>query len=175
MIELLAIVALTGCLPEGTEVVCHFPAPWNLTRREIRLQVACQGDVRLNGSLVEGRIGPREMSDLLIGRGQNVLRMGAGCSPARLLVTPRVYIAEVLAVNSGLSVTVKNALDNTVSVGLSCRGTEDSGSASSTIAANGQVHVPISVRAKGKVTCILDKEPEALEESYRYQMDVAFQ
>lgn len=175
MIETLVILALTGCAPDGTEVLCRFPAPENLAQRQVRLAVACLHEVHLNGSTVEGGTRVRVVRDFLIGRGANALRMKANCEPAKLLVTPRVYIAGILPESNGLAISVENGLENTVSVGVTCRGRADSGSSSATIPANGQAQLAIAVRAEGRITCILEKAPEALEESYRYQIDALFQ
>ena len=122
MIETLVALALTGGLADGADLACRFPTPANLDTRQVRLELACSLPVYLNGSTLAGGTRPRVVSDVLAGRGNNTLTMKASCAPAMLLVTPRVYISRILPEGNALSVTVENALENTVSVSLSCRG-----------------------------------------------------
>lgn len=175
MLETLVVLALTGCTLDGAELACRFPAPTGLPQRQVRLEVACSGTVLLNGSTVEGGTTVRKIHDLLIGRGENILRMRKDCAPAKLLVTPRVYVSGVRPEGNGLTVTVENSLDNTVSIGLVCNGPAGSGAASTTIPANGLAELSLALRAKGKITCVLEKVPEAVEESYRFQFETIYQ
>lgn len=179
MIETLLVLALSGCVPDGASVVCPFPAPPELHHRHVRLELACADPVYLNGSSVEGSAQPRPVGEFLIARGGNTLQMPFTCTsakqPAKLLITPRVYIARILPKGIGLTVTIENTLDNTVSIGLSCHGPAAAATASATIPARGQAELVVPVTAKGKVTCVMEKTPEALEEAYQFQMDAIYQ
>ncbi len=175
MIETLVVLALAGCTPDGAELLCRFPAPAGLARRQVRLEVACAQTVHLNASTVAGPAHVRTITDLLSGRGENTLRMNPACAPAKLLVTPRVYISAVRPEAGRLSVAVENTLDNTVSVALSCRGPAGVGTASATIPANGLADLLIATRGEGTVTCLLDKASEAVEGSYRFVAETIFQ
>ena len=173
--ETLVILALSGCAPTGPAVVCRFPAPPDLARRHVRLQVSCPDAVYVNGSRVDGAGRVRRVAELLLGQAENTLKMPSRCEPAKLLVTPRVYIAAIRPEGDGLAVIIENTLDNTVSVGLSCRGPAASKTASATIPARGQSDLSIPLAAKGRVSCVLEKTPEALEEAYSFQTESIFQ
>jgi hypothetical protein len=95
--------------------------------------------------------------------------------PGEAFDHPRVYIASLRPDGSALSVTVENTLDNTVSIGLSCRGSASPATASATIPARGLADLTIVLFPQGRVTCLMEKTPEALEESYRFQMDAIYQ
>ena len=175
MIETLVVLALAGCVADAAEDVCRFPAPPGLPARHVRLELACLQPIYLNGASVEGGAHVRAVRELLNGRGQNTLRMPPACAPARLLITPRVYISSIRPQGKTLSVTVENTLDNTVSIGLSCRGSASPSTASATIPARGLADLSVPLVAQGRVTCVLEKTPEALEESYLFRMDAIYQ
>jgi len=175
MIETLVVLALAGCVADAAEAVCRFSAPPGLPARHVRLELPCLAPVYLNGSSLEGGARVRAVSELLNGRGPNTLRMPPACAPARLLLTPHVYIATIRPEGKALSVTVENTLDNTVSIGLSCRGSGSPATASATIPARGLADLSILLFPQGRVTCLMEKTPEALEESYTFQMDAIYQ
>lgn len=175
MIETLVVLALAGCVPDGAELLCRFPAPQKLASRHVRLEVACAHAVYLNGLTVAGPAPVRTVTDLLSGRGGNTLRLHPACNPAKLLITPRVFIASVRRDAGGLSVTVENTLDNTVSVAVSCRGPAGAAAASATIPANALADLLIAVRGEGTVTCVLDKTSEAVEGAYQFALETIFQ
>jgi hypothetical protein len=171
-------VPLNDCVRRSDEVVCRFAAPARLAERQVRLRADCADLLKINGIAVQGSGQPRVISGLLAGRGGNEAAGPAGCLPLELLVTPRVYIAsgQWQAAPAGLRILVDNALDNTVNVGLACRAEGAPGPewrASGTVAASASMEfiwsLTVSPADGARLVCLLEKQPESVEESYAYR------
>jgi hypothetical protein len=143
-----------------------------------RLLTAPNSTVWLNGArLIAGERGVYDVSSL---RGKNLIIVHP---PARvwLSVTPRVFISQYQvnrnAASVQMSVTIRNTLENTVNAGLSVAGIETLAEAPATVPPGVSETVHLSfpfARGQGSpaVTLRLEKDGEAMEGSYRFDVPV---
>ncbi|MGC4048857.1 MAG: hypothetical protein QM757_04965 [Paludibaculum sp.] len=170
-------------------VMCRFAAPPGLSAKHVRLETSCRGGgLVVNGTeIVAGKEdGYPSLTPYLSSRGQNELAVPSGCLPVTLLVTPKVFLSSLRAEpGSGRPLAmVENTLDNTVNVSVACRLAEESNAewrrAGGTVAAGGRQELELDGPVEGpnrtvRMVCRLEKQAEAVEESYTFETVLIFQ
>ncbi|MBN9663023.1 MAG: hypothetical protein J0H49_32795 [Acidobacteria bacterium] len=180
-------IQLESGTPGGEgRVVFRFEAPAGLSGKHVRLETSCQSGLVVNGIEVVKEEGLPSLTPYLSSRGPNELVMPAGCAPAALLVTPRVFLSSLRAEpGSGRPLAmVENTLDNTVNVSVACRPAEVPDSewrrAGGTVAAGGRQELELDGPAEApnrlvRMVCRVEKQAEAVEESYAFEIVLNFQ
>ncbi|QOY88076.1 hypothetical protein [Paludibaculum fermentans] len=175
-----------GAAGQDGRVVCRFPAPAGLSGKHVRLETACNAGLTVNGTEVLREEGLPALTPYLSSRGPNEISLPAGCLPVALLVTPKVFLSSLRAEpGSGRPLAmVENTLDNTVNVSVACRlanGPEaDWRRAGGTVAAGGRQELALdgplaATNRLERMVCRLDKQAEAVEESYTFETVLNFQ
>ena len=155
----------------------EFAAPADLATLHVRLELERPGGVRLNGAPLD----PGAVVDVAgrLGRA-NLLEAARDAGRARLLVTPRVYIASAEVVVAGglvrAAVVVRNTLENTVNVAVGVSAVDGvvAASAAATVPPGTSQEVVLQGPMPGgteRVKISVDKDEEAMEGSYRYEAD----
>ncbi|MBM3734264.1 MAG: hypothetical protein FJW39_00625 [Acidobacteria bacterium] len=160
-------------------VFVEFDRPARIAGKHARLETPSRVELRLNSETIPGAPA-RSYSGIGDSLGvRNRLWCASDPGPARLILTPRVFISEAV-VQAGeaeltADVTVRNTLDNTVNVIVEVRkpGTPEGPSAVATIGPG----VTQTVEVRGKLEGVrsgepleiwVEKDEEAMEGAYRY-------
>jgi hypothetical protein len=184
--ELERIPLESGAADKDGRVVFRFAAPAGLTAKHVRLETSCRDGLVVNGTEVVKEEGLPSLTAYLSSRGPNELMVPAGCLPVALLVTPKVFLSSLRAepVSGRPLAMVENTLDNTVNVSVACRPAEAPGSdwrrAGGTVAAGGRQELELDGPAEApnrlvRMVCRLEKQAEAVEESYTFETVLNFQ
>ncbi len=175
-----------GAAGRDGRVVCRFPAPAGLSGKHVRLETSCTAGLVVNGTQVVKEEGLPALTPYLSSRGMNELSVPASCLPVALLVTPKVFLSSLRAepVSGRPLAMIENTLDNTVNVSVACRAADtleaDWRQAGGTVAAGGRQELAldgpvVSTNRLERMVCRLDKQPEAVEESYTFETVLNFQ
>lgn len=170
---------------DGRKVV-RFAAPAELSAKHVRLETSCRDGLAVNGTELVKEDGLPSLTPYLSSRGPNELAIPAGCFPIALLVTPKVFLSSLRAEpDSGRPLAmVENTLDNTVNVSVACRPLEapdtDWRRAGGTVAAGGRQELELDGPTEApnrlvRMVCRLEKQAEAVEESYTFETVLNFQ
>ncbi len=158
--------------PDGAGVVVMFDAPRGIAGKHVRLKIGRPARLRLNGTDLGPAAREFDLPDLLI-RG-NRLSCDADPGTTRLLVTPRVFASEVQRSARGITVTIRNTLENTanVSVTVRARGEANGPSAAATVGPGTAHAVELPGEfPEGPVEVLVQKEEEAVEGRYQFLAD----
>jgi hypothetical protein len=155
---------------EGAGSVLGFVFPKGPTGRHVRLQVQKPARIWLNGNELAG--GPAREFDL-DELPASSHRLGADVNPgtSRLLVTPRVFASGATLTETGVSITVRNTLENTASVSVTVRqrGTTGEPRAAATVGPGTALAVLVPGKfTTGRIEVVLQKEEEAVEGQYEF-------
>ena len=116
----LATVGLGPWHRESQSQTIEFAAPKGVAGKFVRLQLERPARVRWNGSELPG--GPAREFDLAdLENRENRLSVDRDPGRAMLLITPRVFASSAERTRDGVTVTIRNTLENTANVSVTLR------------------------------------------------------
>ncbi len=153
---------------EGTHRMIEFPAPRGIAGKHVRLVLERAAKVNLNGSALG--VG-REFDVTDLAPTGNRVSTSSDAGTARLLVTPRVFASRAQRSGRGVSVTIRNTLENTANVAVTVRstGASDGPSVAATLGPGTTHTVEIGgPLPKDPLEVLVQKEEEAVEGQYQF-------